>query len=93
MYILPYRDVVFIGPSANQIRASDVEAEDVFELTLDQGLTNSGDGPGQIKVHDMAQVHLDMYKGKQCFKVPSEYATSLLQPGPHPKKILCCTIF
>ena len=66
MYILPSRDVVFIGPSANQIRASDVEAEDVFELTLDQGLTNSGDGPGQIKVHDMAQVHLDMYKGKQA---------------------------
>jgi len=56
------RDLVYIGPSANQVRAADLEPEQVFGLGLNDDLANQESD--QTRVHDMAKVHLDIYKGK-----------------------------
>jgi hypothetical protein len=56
------RDLVYIGPSANQVRAADLEPELVFGLGLNDDLANQESD--QTRVHDMAKVHLDIYKGK-----------------------------
>ena len=62
--LISFSDHVYVAPSANQVRSSDVRADDVFQVSAETG--NVIEEPTRellLKPHDMTPVHLDIFKG------------------------------
>ena len=61
-------DHVYAGPSSSLVRLSELREEDIFQLLAEDGSVVQG--PAEtLKVHEMAPVHLEIFKGETSLLV------------------------